>query len=460
MEPHPQSPSGETYQSDKIQSWLRTSATVRIFAIMVLVLLLLIPMGMIRNLISERENTRDAAINELNSKFAGEQLVRGPYLSVPYKSEYRDQAGKTYTLSNYLNFAPSKLHIVSQVDPLIKRRGIYEVVLYKSTNRFEGSFSIDNNNLKGVDPSRLEWDKAFLAVRVDDTRGIDNVSSLMFDGKPFEFRPSVPVSTGNAKGLHAEVNLTTPDTVDINFEMELSLDGSTRLMFMPVGKTTTAIMSSPWTNPSFDGTFISDSNRVSEEGFTASWRILEFNRNIPEFWHDKSDNTNSTMDVLDEGGDQFGVNLLMPVDYYQKSMRTAKYAILVIVLTFTLFFLVEVLNKKRIHPVQYVLVGLALTLFYSLLLALAEFISFDLAYLTGSIGIIGMITAYTYTIFRSRKLSLITGAILIAVYGFIYTILQLNDMAFILGNVGLFIALGIVMFLTRKLDWYSMKREG
>ncbi|GAH21121.1 unnamed protein product, partial [marine sediment metagenome] len=181
--------------------------------------------------------------------------------------------------------------------------------------------------------------------------------------------------------------------------------------------------------------------------FRAKWNVLYLNRDYPQKWKGNSYNIFNSA---------FGVKLLMPVDEYQKTMRSVKYAVMFISLTFMIFFFVEVINKKRIHPVQYILVGLALVIFFTLLLSLSEHINFNFAYLIASIATILLITAYSKTIFKSNFLTILMGSVLLILYGFMYTILQLQDYSLLLGSIGLFIVLAVAMYLSRKIDWYSL----
>jgi inner membrane protein len=218
------------------------------------------------------------------------------------------------------------------------------------------------------------------------------------------------------------------------------------LKFVPVGKTTDIEISSVWNTPSFTGAFLPDERQINDSGFVAKWNILQLNRNFPQTWVNNKYN-------IEESA--FGVNLLLPVDQYQKSMRSAKYAIMFIALTFIIFLFVEILNKKRIHPVQYILVSFGLLLFYTLLLSLAEHIGFNLAYVISGAAIVGLITSYSQSIFKKTKLTLIMGGALSFLYIFLFVVLQLQDFALILGSIGLFIILAIIMYLSRKIDCYS-----
>jgi len=201
-----------------------------------------------------------------------------------------------------------------------------------------------------------------------------------------------------------------------------------------------------WKAPGFFGDFSPDYT-LTETGFKASWNVMSFNRSIPEYWTEQ--------DYINFDDTSFGVNLVDTVNHYQKNMRSAKYSIMFVVLTFVVFFFVEMLSKKRIHPIQYILVGIALILFYSLLLSLSEQINFFIAYIIAAIATIALIVSYSYSIFKSKTETIVLTLVLGLLYTFLYVILQLEDIALLIGSVGLFVILGIIMFLSRKIKWYK-----
>ena len=206
-------------------------------------------------------------------------------------------------------------------------------------------------------------------------------------------------------------------------------------------------MKSIWDNPSFVGEFLPSSRQLSEKGFQAEWKINQFNRSFPQYWTNKS---------YDLASNSFGVNLLIPVNKYQKTMRISKYGIMIILLTFVIFFMIEVFNKKALHPIQYLLIGLSLIIFYAILLALSEYMLFQYSYIISSILVIALISFYTSSVYSKVNLGALIGGILILFYGFMYTILQLQDYSLLLGTVALFLALAGIMISTRKIDWYDV----
>jgi inner membrane protein len=243
---------------------------------------------------------------------------------------------------------------------------------------------------------------------------------------------------------------------------------------LPFGKTTKVTIESPWGTPSFVGASLPDERQVTDKGFKAVWNELHLNRNYPQQGtgrfigiasnsvenYDQNravvsspDGVGSTK-TTGELESSFGVKLLLPVDEYQKTMRSTKYNLMFIVITFIAFFFVEILNRKRLHPIQYLLVGFAICLFYVLLLAISEHLSFNWAYLIGCVTILTLIIFYTQSVFKNTRITLIFNGILALLYGFFYSLLQLEDYSLLLGSVGLLVILAVVMYLTRNIDWY------
>jgi inner membrane protein len=275
-------------------------------------------------------------------------------------------------------------------------------------------------------------------------RGIQQALPFEWNQQTLEVEPGLPTVDISGSGFHVKISLE--ERVRCDFQFELNLNGSDHLYFVPVGKSTNIRMKSPWRHPRFDGAFLPDKRDVSDGGFEAVWNVLHLNRNYPQSWKGSAYHTEESA---------FGCFLILPVDQYRKTMRSAKYAIMFIALTFMIFFFVEILNRRRIHPVQYLIVGLSISIFYVLLLSLGEQIGFNLSYLVSSVAIVCLITAYAASIFRNFKLTLILGLCLVLLYAFLFILIQLQDYALLLGSIGLFIAMGLIMYTSRNVDWYS-----
>ena len=439
------------------QSFLQRNALFfKAAVIFILVLILLIPTSMIESLIHERENRKNEAVNEVSQKWGNEQTLLGPVLTIPYYKYYKEKDNnynteKLVKKKEYYHILPTDLKIKGDVLPETRHRGIFDVVLYVTDVKATGTF-------KGIDLSRLDvpasdvlLNQAFLNFGLSDLRGIEEQIELTWNKEKVFFNPGTLTDDISNSGVHAFVeldSLTEEKVYSFNFDVQFK--GSEELKFAPVGKVTEVELTSIWSNPSFDGAFLPDSHTVSEKGFNASWKILHLNRDYPQSWQNGDYKINSSA---------FGVNLRLPIDHYQKTFRSAKYAILFIALTYLIFFFIEVLNKKYVHPIQYILVGLALCLFYTLLLSFAEHSSYTIAYVIAMTMTVGLITTYASFIFKSKPLTLMLGGILTILYGFIYIIIQQQDYALLMGSIGLFLILALVMYFSRQIDWYKINEE-
>ncbi|MFY0652013.1 MAG: cell envelope integrity protein CreD [Cyclobacteriaceae bacterium] len=438
---------------EKLNQWIATSITIKLISIGVLILVLLIPMNMIKNLIEEREMTQASAIAEVQQKWGNAQEVTGPVLSIPYKSFYtkidKDGEEKQFLHTKYAHFLPETLNISGTINPEIRNRSIYEIIVYDSQLNVSGVFSKPNFDKLKIDSADVIWDNAFLSMGIPDLRGIKENINVTWNNEQHVFEAGSNIQKILPSGVNAEVGVVE-EQKSYNFEMKISMNGSRSLSFVPLGKETDVRLKSTWADPSFEGAFLPDKRTVSDEGFEASWKVLNLNRNFPQQW---------LGDDIEFTASSFGVNLLLPVDQYQKSMRSAKYATLFIGLTFMIFFFVEVKNRMRIHPFQYILVGLALCVFYTLLLSLSEHINFNFAYTAATLGIIGIITSYSNSIFKSRLLTYSMMGFLIALYSFMFVIIRSQDFALLIGSLALFIILAVVMYLSKNIDWYENVEE-
>ncbi len=448
---------------ERINAWARKSIALKLISIGFLILILLIPAGMLSSLINERENTRNEAIREVSGKWGYDQTVAGPVLTVPYRTAYKDEKGVVRTAKEYAHFLPEDLQITGTIDPHTRYRGIYEVILYHTQLVLKGHFAAPDPVQLAIPPADFLWREAFLSVGIPDMRGIKENMRIRWNGASYDFNPGIATQDVLGSGVSVPVRLDSA-AATYAFELPIKLNGSSQLYFVPVGKETKVTLQSKWQNPKFEGAFLPDSRRVDAGGFTATWKVLHLNRNYPQQWRREFTARTSGNEYASSGdagtfdGSAFGVTLLLPVDEYQKTTRSAKYNIMFIFITFLAFFFVEVLNRKRIHPIQYLLVGFAITLFYILLLSISEHISFNYAYLANCTVILALITFYARGIFRSNYLTGLVAGILALLYLFFYSLLQLQDYALLMGSLGLLLILAVVMYLSRNIDWYNLQR--
>ena len=447
----------ETTKSKKFTQ----SLTFRGLTISVLVLFLLIPQNMILNLIDERKDRSLETIERINEKWSNPQIVCGPVLSIPYlkkktETEYietkdskMEKREKIVYENHTLHIIPDQLNINTQLFPEEKYYGIYKTILYKSDLNINGTFrKLSDDDTTKYD---FQWDKAYLTLGLSDLKGVNNQVNFNFGNQTLAVEAGGAYHSNEKQLIMAVPDLKNlHDSETLSFQCKMNLNGSGSISFIPIGKNTQVEVKGAWKTPSFIGNFSPDSK--IDDGFSANWNILHFNRNIPEAWTDEY-SYGSFHDSY------FGVNLINAVDHYQQNTRSAKYALMFIALTFVVFFFVEILTKKRIHPLQYLLVGIALILFYSLLLSISEQINFAIAYIIASIATIGLITAYTHSIFKNKTQTSILAALLCGLYVFLFVILQLEDIALLIGSVGLFIILGVIMFVSRKINFYKQDDE-
>lgn len=421
------------------------SITFKALVVGALILIMLIPNSMIQGLILERKIRSKEVTQEISEKWSLAQKVTGPILVIPYTKKTIGMGDQEVVTEHTLYFTPNELNVEVELFPEERYLGIYKTIVYQSLIKVKGNYlSLKDLNIKD---SEIHWDQISLMLGISDLRGVANNTKMNLNGNEFEVKAGQWI-TERGKALifpiskeeiwHGEDN--------INYSCELKLNGSEKIEFIPVGKNSHVVIKGAWQAPGFIGHF-SPAYTISEQGFEASWNVLDINRAIPVKWTEKNIPTFSDT--------EFGVHLVETVDHYQQNMRSAKYSMLFIALTFLLFFFVELLTKKKIHPVQYFLVGLALMIFYSLLLSISEQIGFGIAYFIASTATITLITSYTYSIFKNIKTTAILLSLLIVLYAFLYLILQTEDVALLIGSIGLFIILGIAMYASKKVKWYK-----
>ncbi len=444
----PRFPDPPTPRPDRL-GWLRRSMTMRAMLVAVLVLLLLIPLAMVQDLVQEREYRKDEAVNNVSSTWGGSQTITGPLISVPYQATVRvdlgDGRSEMRNVTQYAHFLPEKLDVQTTLDPEKRHRGIYDVVVYKGHIELTASFPKMAELLPTV-ASALRWNEASLCLGISDLRSIKQQVSTRMDGRNLAFEPGLPSDDLMRSGLSVPFPLDSASLErTFNLSIALELNGSGSFRVVPIGRSTSVSVRSTWPDPSFQGAFLPDSSTISKDGFTAHWSVLHLNRPYPqEFTGSRN------MELADSA---FGPDLILPVDEYQKSTRATKYGLMLIVMVFLVFFFVEILQKLRIHPIQYLLVGLALCIFYTLLIALSEHIGFSAAYITSALAVIGLVVFYARSVFKQMKATQLLGLVMVLVFGFMFTVINQEDYALLIGSVGLFIVLAIVMAVSRKIDW-------
>jgi inner membrane protein len=426
------------------ESKLREWSILRMVIVGTLALFLLIPTYFVESVVEERGARRNSAANEVSQSWGASQTITGPIVTIPFKEFSKDDKGNLLTSTRYAHFLPSRLSIRSALEPEIRYRGIYQVALYKGRFEIEGAFSSVDLSRFNVQNQNILWKEAFVTLGITDLKGVRDTVNLTWN----------KISVGSAPGVQLNdivssgVTFTPTIGASSTFSLTLNLNGSSEISFIPLGEITTATMESDWIDPSFTGGFLPTKREITHEGFRAEWKVLNLNRNFPQAW---------IGDRYKVAQSAFGARLYLPVDHYQKTTRTVKYALLFIVLTFASLFLSEMMARTVLHPIQYALIGFALILFYLLLLSLSEHLGFDLAYVISTVLVVALVSLYTSWIAVRKRIALTICVVLTILYSFLYVTLQIQDYALLIGAFGLLVTLGIIMYVTRSIDWFSLE---
>ena len=410
-----------------------------------LILLMLIPTVFVSNLVEERQARQEEVKNEVSSKWAGRQAITFPYLFIPYITSTTQPNGKVLIEKKSFIILPENLNVSGSVSTEQRQCSIYTVLLYNSSLTAKGDFSIRIPN--DVDTSTIDWKNCSVCFGISDFKGIQQKITAKINNNYYDLSAGLPTSEIDTTGLSSSIILSVDDIgKSFSFELPLKIKGSDQLHFAALAGNSQFTLTSAWNSPSFDGNTLPSERKLNNKGFEANWNFnkanLPFNTVFKNFNFKKDDYL-------------FGVSLLQPADQYAKTLRCVKYAILFIGLTFSLFFIVEIMQKKPLHPVQYVLAGLALIVFYTLLLSISEFLLFDVAYLIASSATILLLALYAKSHFKSWKIGGVFAGVIGSIYGFIFVLIRLEDTALLVGSIGLFVILALAMYASRKINWYS-----
>jgi inner membrane protein len=430
---------------EKVSKWMKESITLKLLSIGLLILLMLIPVEMVQDLIRDRMYNQNNVEAELRSDWANAQQLSGPVLTIPFDRIIRSTSGKSKgeiidRKRLVAQFLPEELDFDVEIANKVRHRGIYNVSLYSADATISGSFAPADLDF-GYDEIEVKWEESMLSLGISDSRGIQEQVNLTWDGNQIPFSPGNVRTKLFSNGVQCKVPLEADQRV--RFQIPLNLNGSSSLNLLPLGKTTRAHLHGDWPDPKYQGAFLPDEHSNSEAGFDAVWKVLDLNRSFPQRFINDPENLHQSA---------FGMSLFIPVNEYKKNMRSAKYAVLFITLTFVCFFFIQMINGLRIHFIQYLLVGLALCLFYVVLLSVSEILGFDRAYLIAAISIILQVCLFVKAITKSAKVSWGMFVGMSVLYAFVYGIIQLEEMSLLIGSIGLFIILGAVMYLSRKMN--------
>lgn len=440
-----------------------------------LILIIGVPLMMIQATISERMSFHREAVNSIAADSVREQTIVGPVLVIPYTDEYEEmqvvnaEPPKTRLVKHALNkrllVFPNDLQITGKIDTDNRYRGIHKVLVYSGQHAVSGEFVMPalNTLQRESADSKLTLGQPFVALSIDDVRGIQKISAMAWNDKKIEFEQGSWLASFK-NGLHAPIDLEgIKKSGTVKFAFDLGLDGIERLHFVPLAKTNRVTLSSKWPHPQFSGRFLPSpkARTINANGFTATWSISALATNAQQELDrlersGNGANTPSSSSASLDKIDYFSVGFIEPVNIYSQADRATKYGLLFVALTFAAFFLFELLRQLPIHPVQYLLVGLALALFFLLLVSLSEHIQFMHAYLIASCACILLIGFYLAYALRNWKRGLGFGFALTVLYGVLFGLLSSENNSLVMGSILLFAVLSAIMIATRKIDWYQI----
>jgi inner membrane protein len=429
------------------------SITLKAVMIGIIVLILIVPLTMLRGLVNERSALREQAYSRVAEGWGGNSIVGGPMLVVPTERIASDDRSRTI-VRNELYLLPAELNVDVEMNLEREPRyvGIYAVPVYQSKIKMSGRFDLAGlAPLMGKEGVIYLWDQARVRLPLSQSRSLREVREARVASRDLKLGPAAP---GLFRGVEAAIDLSPlVDAKTVEFSFDTVVAGSREFSFLPVGSTTSIAMRSDWPHPSFQGSFLPVDRTITERGFEARWQVLELNRSYRQAWQGGEVDDAMLMESA------IGVGLYQAVDVYQRAERAIKYALLFIALTFLTFFAWEQLSALKLHPLQYLLVGLALSMFYVLLIALSEHILFALAYLTAAGALVLLMAVYISGALHSAKRGFGVATAMTVVYGLLYGLILSEDYALLMGALTLFAALAAVMIATRKIDWYRLSSD-
>jgi inner membrane protein len=425
------------------------SVAGKVITIGFIILVLMIPLTLLKGLISERTFMRAQAHETVANGWGGSLTTGGPMLRIPFNTTHKDKEGDVVVERHQLYVLPSTLSVDATIEQESEPRhvGIYQVPVYQVRLRLRGQFDskaiADAANYKG----EYLWSQARLRLPLSDVRTVRELSVARIGASALKFAPA---ERGAYTAIEATIDLPQLQSSDkIDFAIDIKLAGSQALSLLPLAAVTDVKLQSTWPHPQFNGAFLPAERSISDQGFTASWQVLELNRNFSQSW---TDGHVDDSQILASG---FGVELFQSVDVYQRSERAVKYALMFIALTFLSFYAWELLSGTAIHPMQYLFIGLALSTFYLLLIALSEHLAFVVAYWLGAGALVALLGIYITGAFSSIEQGSIVALLMALVYGLLYMLVLSESYSLLMGAIALFTVLAVVMLATRRVKWYA-----
>jgi inner membrane protein len=444
-----------------------SSGGFKIAVLVILIFILLIPVSMVRSLISERSHRSNEAEREIMEAWGSQFKLYGPVVRIPVvertevrtKTEKEGEKIEIITQNYTLWITPNNVDISADFSAQKKRRGIFSVALFSGDLSLSGSFNLERVKDELKQNQTMTLDQAEIIIGLSSQKGIRKVIKADWNGGELFLKPGNRNFTLNYSGSSGINALSPINANGLNtFDFKFAVQGGKALRALPVGETTRVRVKTDWPSPSFQGGFLPVSYTLSESGFDAEWEISYLSRSIPLYWISTgSGNNEGSKDWSDE---YFGVDFFKPLDHYALNTRAVKYAVLFLIIPFLTLFFLEVFSQKSIHPIQYLLSGFANVIFYLLLLSISEHISFSLAYLIAAAALTCMMTLYARSLLETWTRSAYMGFVMALLYLIMYLTLNAEDWALLIGSIAAFVITGVVMFLTRRLDWSSLNIKG
>lgn len=427
----------ENQENQPKQSFFQ-STTAKMIMVGILTLILLIPLAIVQDLITERSQRQKEVVSETTSKWGESVYFYGPILKIPYQDPITKQVENAF-------FFPEKLtnNSVTQIKAPLQR-SIYKSNVFTTKMQFQGFYTNPKFYKNNIPNENIYWDKATIIIRTTNLKSVNDEVKIKIGTENYTFEPRFNESN-NDSIQSLETSYINYTAIKNNaFNLNITYNGSKRISIVPIGKSTAAKMTSNWASPSFNGSFIPTDKKITNTGFDASWKVSHFNRPFAQ------ENFQSLPELSKYA---FAVDFITPVDEYQQNERASKYGFLVIGLTFLIFFLIQSISKINIHIFQYVMIGIALIMFYTLLISITEHSSFSFAYSIAGTSVVALISLYSISILKNKKFPTFIAISLSVLYTFIYVIIQLEDYALLVGSIGLFLILASVMYFSRKIEW-------
>jgi inner membrane protein len=412
------------------------SSTAKMIMVGILTLVLLIPLALVQELITERSIRQKEVVTETTSKWGEKIAFHGPILKVLYTDPITKR-------NNFAYFFPENLEANIQTTmekPL--ERSIYKSNVFTTQMKYSGKFL--NPNFKNIPAENIHWNHSKIVIKTSNLKSLKDEVKIKIDNQELTFEPANSETTDSIESLETNYFNYTAMQKEASFKFDIAFNGSQQIKIVPIGKTTTVNMASNWNSPNFNGNYAPTTRAITDEGFKATWKILHFNRPFAQQYFESLPSLYKY---------SLAVDFITPVDEYQQNERASKYGFLVIGLTFLIFFLIQSISKINIHIFQYTMIGIALIMFYTLLISITEHSSFSFAYGIAASAVVVLISTYSVSILKDKKFPLFIGASLTVLYTFIFVIIQLEDYALLVGSIGLFLILAAVMYFSRKIEW-------